>query len=1453
MAEYDGANWRMVHKAAMGRRALIGMLASVLFLTQLVIADTAHAASGWSNVSGEEGITTSQGSMVRPDLIEYNGYLYLIWSELYDGNYREMHVMRYNGTNWESVQGGDDGCVMVGCVNAEAGSPNNSAVFPSLEVYDGKLFASWYENYTMINYQARVRQYDGEHWTTVDGGTLNVSTNTANDPDLMVYNDELYAIWYEANNIHVKKYSGDADSPQWNLVTPNGGLSSNAGLNPTLIEFQGSLHAVWREMGSGVSKVRVSRYEGNTNWVSVDEGGRTENPSSHALTPHAAVFNDQLHVIWKEASTNRIRVHAYDGDGWKDVSSGLNINTEVTDHPRLIVHNDRLYAGWIAGGVLRVKAYDGTTWALADRNMGLNVASGSTASYPQFGTYDGQLYAAWVERTGSSEFRLRVARMPSAPAAPTNVMVTPSFNSVTVAFDTPNDGGSPITQYTVTSSPEGITNTGTASPITITGLTYGVDYTFTVTATNVMGTSAASAPSTPITPLAFAPEPPTNVAASPGNAEATVSFDTPFANGSPITSYTVTSSPGNITATGSSSPITVEGLTNGVAYTFTVEATNAVGTSNASEPSTAVTPQPESFFLFDASTGTITGYLTGGPKDVVIPESIEGVAVTRIGNGAFKGKALTSVVIPDGVVTLESEAFSNNDLTTVTLPMSVKTIGENAFADNQLTVVTLYNRDVELNDGAFSDNQAESASLTLIGHSGTAAEHYATNEQHTFLTLIGLSPADTLIFPIAVEGYDAAMPQKVSITKHVHGEVDQLDVEVSGASAAHFEIGALGAVKLDNSHAQTSFTITPKTGLPAGTYTATVTVTADYGIAESIEVLFTVGSATEPVAIAAQPQSQSVTEGATVVFEVVASGTPTLHYQWQKDGVDMPGENKSKLTLQNVAASDAGSYAVVVSNAAGSLTSASAVLTVRPVGDFALTAVAGNRSVNLSWGSVTDAVYYSVYTNDDWTTTVTSQVYAYQVDQLDNGRTYQFVVHALDENQATIAVSNRTSATPRRPQSSGGSSGGTPPQPAEPGTPSRAEVIVLVNGKEEHAGTATTGERNGQSVTTIVLDEDKLRQRLEDEGAGAVITVPIEADSDVAIAELNGRMIKSMEDLQAVIEIRTGQAAYTLPAALILIDELSERLGANVSLQDIKVKIEIGSPTADTLRTVDAAADKGGFTLVAPPLHFKVTAEYNGREVELTAFQAYVERELALPEGVDPNRITTGVVIEQDGTVRHVPTQVVIRDSTYYARINSLTNSTYAVVWNPVGFKDVENHWAQNAVNNMGSRMVVSGVSSELFDPNRNITRAEFAAIIVRGLGLRLQEGHSPFADVQATDWHNSAIRAAHEYKLIQGIGDGTFLPNENITREQAMVIIANAMKLTGLSAQSGNQSPDAVLHSYEDAAQVSSWAYQAVADNVQAGIITGRSDTGLAPQAFITRAEVAAIVERLLQISELI
>jgi hypothetical protein len=196
----------------------------------------------------------------------------------------------------------------------------------------------------------------------------------------------------------------------------------------------------------------------------------------------------------------------------------------------------------------------------------------------------------------------------AAPGAPLNVVGVASNSAVTVSWN-PAQVNQPVTSYTVTTITAGpavapvsvVPVAGSAFPPTsvlISGLVNGTSYTFTVSATNAAGTSPASAPSAPVTPPGVAvPAPPTGATAIPGDTQASVSFIvSPPPQGAPITSYAVTSNPGGIVvsipppASGNTATALVGGLTNGVSYTFTVQAIDIAGPSAPSAPSNAVTP-----------------------------------------------------------------------------------------------------------------------------------------------------------------------------------------------------------------------------------------------------------------------------------------------------------------------------------------------------------------------------------------------------------------------------------------------------------------------------------------------------------------------------------------------------------------------------------------------------------------------------------------------------------------------------------------------------------------------------------------------------------------------------------------------------------------------------------------------------------------------------------------------
>jgi hypothetical protein len=186
----------------------------------------------------------------------------------------------------------------------------------------------------------------------------------------------------------------------------------------------------------------------------------------------------------------------------------------------------------------------------------------------------------------------------TSPGPPTSPVAVAGNTTATVSWVAPvDDGGATITNYTVTSVPDNKTCTWSVGPLTctVTGLTNGTSYTFTVRAQNVAGQGPASGASNAVVPVAppTTPSAPLNPLASAGSGNATVTWAPPASTGgAAITQYVVTSSPSGLTCTWTSGPLScvVNGLTNGTPYRFSVTAKNSVGTGPASVLSNQVSP-----------------------------------------------------------------------------------------------------------------------------------------------------------------------------------------------------------------------------------------------------------------------------------------------------------------------------------------------------------------------------------------------------------------------------------------------------------------------------------------------------------------------------------------------------------------------------------------------------------------------------------------------------------------------------------------------------------------------------------------------------------------------------------------------------------------------------------------------------------------------------------------------
>ncbi|AEG13898.1 Ig domain protein group 2 domain protein [Desulfofundulus kuznetsovii DSM 6115] len=171
------------------------------------------------------------------------------------------------------------------------------------------------------------------------------------------------------------------------------------------------------------------------------------------------------------------------------------------------------------------------------------------------------------------------------------------------------------------------------------------------------------------------------------------------------------------------------------------------------------------------------------------------------------------------------------------------------------------------------------------------------------------------------------------------------------------------------------------------------------------------------------------------------------------------------------------------------------------------------------------------------------------------------------------------------------------------------------------------------------------------------------------------------------------------------------------------------------------------------------------------------------------------------------------------------------------GFSDLNGHWAQKQVEKWADKGLVGGYQDGTFRPNKAVTRAEFVALVNRAMNKQNTGAAVNFKDVRAGDWFYREVAAAVSAGYVGGYEDGTFRPNQPITRQEAASIISRLLNLG-----SGEAS---VLGKFKDAGRIGSWARGSVAAVVARGLMGGYSDGTFGPARSITRAETVVVLDR--------
>ena len=184
-------------------------------------------------------------------------------------------------------------------------------------------------------------------------------------------------------------------------------------------------------------------------------------------------------------------------------------------------------------------------------------------------------------------------------------------------------------------------------------------------------------------------------------------------------------------------------------------------------------------------------------------------------------------------------------------------------------------------------------------------------------------------------------------------------------------------------------------------------------------------------------------------------------------------------------------------------------------------------------------------------------------------------------------------------------------------------------------------------------------------------------------------------------------------------------------------------------------------------------------------------------------------------------------------------------------FSDVKNHANKAAIEALASRGIINGMGQGTFMPNKTMTRAEFAAIVTRSLGLTAKDT-KVFSDVPSSKWYAGYIGTANSSGIVNGVGSGKFNPDGTITRQEAAAMVARAAKLCGLDTAMDAAATKDMLAQFGDYRSVASWAKEPMAFCYSVNILD-QSDLNIEPTKAILRCEIAQMLYNMLTAAELI
>lgn len=276
-----------------------------------------------------------------------------------------------------------------------------------------------------------------------------------------------------------------------------------------------------------------------------------------------------------------------------------------------------------------------------------------------------------------------------------------------------------------------------------------------------------------------------------------------------------------------------------------------------------------------------------------------------------------------------------------------------------------------------------------------------------------------------------------------------------------------------------------------------------------------------------------------------------------------------------------------------------------------------------------------------------------------------------------------------------------------------------------------------------------------------------------------------------------------------------------------------------------------GSNVIGTPVGFEANIVTGGKSQSLkVAPGQFISRSFTVPGQIDSN--TAGVLYTANGNVYPVPSVFTKQaDGSTVVKVSRPGFSTYAAATRPVSFEDISSSYAQSEIQSLANKLLINGTTDTTFSPKKNVTRAEFAALVTRALGLTPGTA-GPFSDIPAGSWYSGDVAAAYEAGLITGRSSDKFDPNANISRQEIAVVLGKAVDLLQIKAAADGPARTP----YHDASSFAGYAKDNIEKVSAAGIINGEAIKGSSyfqPNAPTTREASAKVLHVLLQKASLI